>query len=255
MTKVVCIASGKGGVGKTTSVVNLGSALSKFGYDTIIVDGNIGTPDLGMHLGMSNNGTSFHDVLKGDKSIYESVYIHPNGSKVIPSSINMWGVLNLSKDRIKKEINRLNGLCDIVLIDCAPGINDESTACIKACDEVIIITNPDVPSVTDALKTISLANQNGKQVVGAIINKSAGKNYEMSTTNIQEFLGVPVISVVPDDNNVRRSLNEMKAVVDSYPYSKASIGFKKAAAIIVGQEYKDLEKQGFIARLAGLFRK
>ncbi|HLE06774.1 MAG TPA: cell division ATPase MinD [Candidatus Nanoarchaeia archaeon] len=254
MSKIVCVASGKGGVGKTTSVVNLGSALSKFGYDTIIVDGNVNTPDMGLHLGMPSNGTSLQDVLKNHKSIFESVYLHPNGTKVVPSSINMWGLLNLSRNKLN-EIKKLKGYCDLILLDCSPGINDEAEACIKASDEVLIVTNPEIPSVTDALKTVMLARKNGKTVIGAIINKKLGKDYEMSDANVSEFLGIPILSAVPDDEKVRESISTKKAVVDLYPNNKASIGFKKAAARIVGQEYTDLEKTGLIGRLFSFLRK
>lgn len=251
MGKIVCVASGKGGVGKTTSVVNLGSALNKFGYDTIIIDGNINTPNLGLHLGMPNNGTSIHDVLKGNKSIYETVYLHPNGTKIVPASINMWGLLKMDVKRLN-EIKKLKEFCDVILLDCSPGINGETEACIKSSDEVVIVANPEMPSVTDALKTIMIAKNNGKNVIGAIINKTEGKNYEMSIKNIEEFLGIPVISIVPTDDKVRKSLSEMKAVVDNYPSSKASIGFKKAAAKIVGQNY-DIVNKGIINKLRNFF--
>jgi len=253
MTKIVCVASGKGGVGKTTSVVNLGSALNKFGYDTIIIDGNINTPDLGLHLGMPNKGISLHEVLNGEKSIYESVYIHPNGTKIVPSNINMWGLLKLSRSNINK-IKKLKDYCDIILLDCSPGINGEAEACIKACDELLIVTNPDIPSVTNALKTVVLAKKHKKKIAGVIINKKVGKRYEMSDKNIEEFLGAPIISIVPEDERVRESLTERKAVVDAYPFSKASVGFKKAAARIVGQEYENLETSR-IGKLINFFRR
>lgn len=254
MSKIVCVASGKGGVGKTTSVVNLGSALNKFGYDTIIIDGNINTPDMGMHLGMTNPGTNLQDVLKNEKSIFESVYIHPNGTKIVPSGINMWSLLSLSRNKLNK-VKELKKYCDVILLDCSPGINDESEACIKASDEVVIVTNPDVPSVTDALKTIMLARKHDKQVIGAIINKKQDKDYEMSEANIQEFLNVPIISTIPEDDKVKKSLSKCKTVVDAYPYSKASTGFKKAAARVVGQEYETLDNTGVLGRLIRFFKR
>lgn len=252
MSKIVCVASGKGGVGKTTSVVNLGSALNKFGYETVIVDGNITTPNLGLHLGMPVGGTTLFDVLHNNKSIYESVYIHPNGTKIVPAGINMWELTNLPKTRIN-EIKKLKNFSDVVLIDCSPGINDEVETCFKLSDEVLVITNPDIPSVTDALKTISLARKLKKPVAGVIINKKSGKNFEMSIKNVEEFLGVPVISIVPDDENVKNSLSMRKAVVDAYPFTKASFGFKKAAAVLVGQDYNAINNHGFINKIKNVF--
>jgi len=253
MAKIVCVASGKGGVGKTTSVVNLGSALTKFGYDTIIIDGNVNTPDVGLHLGMPTTGTTFHDVLKGDKSIFESVYVHPNGTKVVPSGINMWGLMKLSRNSISK-VQKLKEYCDVILVDCSPGINGEAEECIKASDALLVVTNPDMPSTTNALKTIMLARKHNKEVIGAIINKQEGKKFEMSKANVEEFLGVPIISVIPEDDKVRKSLSERKTVVDAYPFSKASVGFKKAAAHLMDQEYETIEK-GLIERLINFLRR
>ncbi len=254
MAKIVCVASGKGGVGKTTSVVNLGSALSKFGYNTILVDGNINTPDLGLQLGMPSNGINLHDVLSSNRSIFESVYLHPNGTKVVPAGINMWGLLKLSRDKLS-EIKKLKSYSDIVLLDCSPGINDEAEACISVSDEVLIITNPDIPSVTDALKTIALAKKFNKPIIGAIVNKRFGKDFELSDNNVSEFLGVPVIGVIPHDEKVPRSLSNLKSVVNAFPFSKASVGFKKAAARIIGQDYELLEKPSIFDKFKSIFRK
>ncbi|MBD3312350.1 P-loop NTPase [archaeon] len=241
MSKIISIVSGKGGVGKTTSVINIGSALSKFGYDTIIIDGNVDTPDLGLHLGMPNQGTNLQDVLTDEKSVYETVYLHPNGVKVVPAGINMWSLMNLSKNNLKK-IKGLKNYCNAILLDCPPGINDEAENCIKVSDEVIVVTNPNILSTTDALKAVVMARKHKKKVLGVLINRKNGKDYEMSDANISEFLGIPLLGVVPEDEKVMKSLNERKTVVDAYPSSKASIGFKKIAAKIMGQEYKDIEE-------------
>ncbi len=254
MTRIICIASGKGGVGKTTTVANIGSALNKFGFDTIIVDGNFLTPNLGLQLGINNTSTNLLDVLNNNKSIFESVYLHPNGTKVIPSSINMWGVVKLPFNKLE-ELNKLRGFCDLMLVDCAPGLSDDAKACIKASDEVVIVTNPEITSVTDSLKTVQLAKQLGKPVIGVVINKVNNKSYEMSVKNVVDFLGVPLLGVVPDDESVKQAISNNKTVIDSKPFSKASIGFKKVAARIIGQDYEDLEKIKFIDKIRMFFNK
>ncbi len=252
MSKIICVASGKGGVGKTTSVINIGSALNKFGYDTIIVDGNINTPDIGLVLGMPANGTNLSDVLLNKKTIYETVYLHPNGTKVVPAGLNMWQLKDMNMEKLN-EIKKLKNYCDIILLDCAPGINDDVEKCIKISDGVLIVTNPEIHSVTDALKTVFLAKKYNKPVIGAVINKFEGKEYEMSAENIEQFLGVPVISVIPFDNKVKKALSERKTIVDAYPFSKASIGFKKAAAKIIGQDY--IVKEGLLQRIFNFFKR
>ena len=76
----------------------------------------------------------------------------------------------------------------------------------------------------------------------------------MSIKNIEDFLGTPVISVVPNDDHVKEAISERKAVVDMYPFCKASIGFKKAAAKIVGQDYKILG-EGILSKILKFFKR
>src|SRR3989344_4661915 len=87
MTKYLVIASGKGGVGKTTLAINIGKALVDFGRDVIVVDGNVSKPNIGLHLGSTKLPSTLHDVLKREKNIREAIYMHPSGIKVIPGSI------------------------------------------------------------------------------------------------------------------------------------------------------------------------
>jgi septum site-determining protein MinD len=125
---------------------------------------------------------------------------------------------------------------------------------IKAAQELFIVTNPSLPALTDALKTIELARSIGTTPKGVIINMHTGKDYELSVKNVEEFLGLPVISVIPDDDKVRKSLTKKKSVIEAFPDSKASISFMQAAARLVGQEYKDLVKQGFFSRIKNFLK-
>ncbi len=255
MTRVICVASGKGGVGKTTSVVNLGSALNKFGYDTIIIDANMGTPNLSLHLGMPRVGTTLHDVLANNKSIYEAVYAHPNGIKIVPAGMSMWELSKKTKKNLGKELRKLDGICDIILLDCSAGIRNEARTAIEASDELLIITNPNLPSITDSLKTIELSKSLGVPAIGFILNRHNGRKYELSPENVKEFLNIPLLSIVPNDEHVKISQVKNHSVVDYKPNCRASIGFKKAAARIVGQKYSDLENLNVITRAILYFRK
>jgi len=77
MGKVIVISSGKGGVGKTTTSVNLSTALSKQGKSVILVDGNLTTPNVGLHLGLTKFPVTLNDVMKGEAALTDSIYLHP----------------------------------------------------------------------------------------------------------------------------------------------------------------------------------
>ncbi|MAH03585.1 hypothetical protein CMI39_02245 [Candidatus Pacearchaeota archaeon] len=89
MKKLIVITSGKGGVGKTTSAVNLGAAVNHFGRDVLVVDGNLTTPNVGIHLGSPEVPVSLNHVLSEKADISEAIYEHESGIKILPSSLSI----------------------------------------------------------------------------------------------------------------------------------------------------------------------
>jgi len=219
MTVKVGILSGKGGVGKTSTAVNMAAALSYFGRDVVVVDGNLSTPNLGLHLGVPVVPITLHDVLKGKNSLSDSVYLHHSGLKIVPAGLSLDDLRNVSPEKLKKSLPTLDGLTDVVLVDGSAGLGRETLALIQAVDELIIVTNPELPAVTDALKTVRLAEEMGKKVRGIVLAKT-GENHDIPLENIESLLEKPVLGIVPYDKGVRESLIRREAVVFSDPKSK-----------------------------------
>lgn len=244
MTKFVVIASGKGGTGKTTTAINIGTALSDFGRDVVVVDANITTPNVGLHLGMHSTKHSLHDALKGKKHIKEVVYSHPSGLKVIPAHISLEKIKNIKKEKLADVIMDLAGSTEIVIIDTAAGLGKELQDIIKKSDEVLIVTTPELPSITDALKTIKLAEEHDATVIGVVLNRCSDKSIDMTVENIEKMLGKQVLAVVPEDKNVKKSIKLKHPVIYAYPMSPSSLSFKKAAAKLIGEKYEvELDKK------------
>ena len=88
MTKIIVITSGKGGVGKTTTAINLGAAMNYFGKDVLVIDGNLTTPNVGIHLGSPEVPINLNHILSGKADVFEGVYEHESGLKIIPSSLS-----------------------------------------------------------------------------------------------------------------------------------------------------------------------
>ena len=89
MSKIIVIASGKGGVGKTVSAINLAAAMNYFGKDVLVVDGNLSTPNVGIHLNAPEVPINLNHVLRGEAEPFEAVYEHDSGVKVIPASLSI----------------------------------------------------------------------------------------------------------------------------------------------------------------------
>ena len=153
MTKIITITSGKGGVGKTTTAINLGAALNSFGKEVIIVDANLTTPNVGLHLGAPIVPVNLNHVLAGKADITDAIYEHESGTKIIPSSLSVRELRKINHSKLKDVGKKLRKMADYIIFDSAAGLGAEAIAAIEAADELIIVTNPEIPAVTDALKT------------------------------------------------------------------------------------------------------
>lgn len=251
MTKAYMITSGKGGVGKTTTVVNLGAALTKFNEDVVIVDTNMTTPNIGLHFGAPIVPVSLNHVLQGKANINEAIYEHESGTKIVPSSISLKDLKKIKLDNLYDVSVDLKKMYDHVIFDSAAGLGKEVEDVIDACDDILIVTNPNILSVTDALKAVKLAEDRGKNVSGAIVTRVKGEKDEMSVESIQEMLEVPILGIVPEDRSVLSSLNMKDTVVNAKPRSKAAKAYVDIAAKILGKKKKPLGFGGRLLRLIG----
>ncbi len=246
--KVITITSGKGGVGKTTTAINLGTALNSFGKEVIIVDANLTTPNVGLHLGAPIVPVNLNHVMQGKAKVTDAIYEHESGTKIIPSSLSVKELRRINPEKLKDITKRLRGLADFVILDSAAGLGDEATKSMEAADELVIVTNPEITAVTDALKTVKLAQELGKSVRGVIVTRVAGDKNEMSIGNVKEMLDLPVLGVVPHDKNILASLRHKDSVTHLYPYSRSALAYKRIAAKMAGISY---EEPSFWQKLLG----
>jgi len=240
MTRFIAIASGKGGAGKTTTAINLGCALSSFGKDVVVIDANLATPHVAMNLGSMKLKRTLNDALEGIRNIKDSAYIHPSGLKIIPASSSFEE--SMDKEKISQLPNKmldLLGTTEIILLDSPAGINREVSTVLNAADELILVVNPELASISDALKTIRLAEQNDCRVLGVVVNKISGDKSELDTKNIEILLEKPILAMIPEDINVKRAIALKQPVVHYDPDSISSVNFKKLAAVLMGQHYEE----------------
>ena len=252
MTVILSILSAKGGVGKTTTTTNLAASLVKRGKSVIALDGNITTPNLGLHLGVPLYPITLHDVLKGRASISEAMFVHPSGIKVVPASLSASAIRRIHSERLHKALRGLFNRRGYILIDGAAGLGKEARAAMYSSDGVIIVTNPEIAAVADALKAIRLAERRGVSIVGVVVNRVSGKKYEMKINDISEMLEYPIIGVIPEDPAVPESIANRMPVVHYRPRSKSSIQFRKTAASLLGEEFD--YSPGIIEQLLGWLR-
>ncbi len=238
MSTVYAIISGKGGVGKTTSAVNLGAALNRFKEDVVIVDANLTTPNLGLYFGAPIVPINLNHVLQNKARIEEAIYEHESGTKIIPSSLSLNDVKKLDYKKMESITKDLKKISNHIILDSAAGLGEEARFAINSSDEVIVVANPNILSVTDALKTITLTRDLGKQVKGVLLTRVSGDRNEMPLESIHEMLEVPILGVIPEDSSIPESLAKKNAIIHTKISSKSAQAYLDLAAKILGKTRK-----------------
>jgi len=258
--RIITIASGKGGVGKTMLTANIGVALSQNGYSVLMVDADIAMANLSLLLGLHSSPITLHDVLLGESSIDDAIYDGPAGTKFIPSGLSLDSYRRVDTDRLESVVKSLAGSYDFILLDAPPGIEKNVMASLAAADEVLLVTMPNPPSIADVLKTKLVAQRLGGNPIGVVINFSTGEKGEISSDDIMKMLELPVYGVIPLDAEVRRSFMQenVQPLILRKPDAPASSAIRKLAAKIAGVReiayVPAQEKKGFLSRLKGIFK-
>lgn len=244
--RVIGVVSGKGGVGKTTTTANVGAALAKdFKRKTIVVDTNLTSPDLRLHLGVYHHPYTLLDVMEKGISIEKAIITHNSGLDIIPTSLSS-NKMEINVIKLRELLKELEEY-EFVLLDSAPGT--ESRALLEMSDEFLIVTNPEVPAISDTLRITKIADTCGGTIVGVELNRVRRKKYELSVKEIESVCDAPLVAVIPENRSVRESITIGNPVVLNNPYSPAAIEFKRLAAYLAGETYSP----GLKAKLKRLY--
>ena len=238
MGKTIGILSLKGGVGKTSVVASLGSAIASLGKDVLLVDGNFSAPNLGMHLNVVDPDITIHHVLSGSHNITDSVMSMDDFNfDFIPASIFYNKGINVL--RLKDKLKNLKDYYDFIILDSSPAMNDETLAVMLASDEIFIVTTPDYPTLSMTLKSIKEAKSRNIRIDGLILNRVYGKPFELTIDQIEDTAEVPVLAVIPEDVNVAKSVSRFTPAYIQNPRSGGSREYRKLAGVVSGEKGPD----------------
>jgi septum site-determining protein MinD len=250
MTRVISVVSGKGGVGKTTVTANVGVSLSKQGEDVLIIDGNFSGANVAQHFGLGFQDISLNDVLNGDAYITQAVSKHPEGVSILPASILEF---NADADNLKHSLVDFLGQKDYVLIDAAAGTDEEVQAAVEASDEVLLVSHPELPSLTNCLGAKKLAEQLDREILGIVLNSVRGEQSEVDKDEIKDLIETEIIGEIPDHKHVREGIALREPVVSYKPKSEVSHSIKDVAHRVRGEEPPERNIQSrFVAKVQSI---
>lgn len=241
MGEAIVITSGKGGVGKTTTTANIGTALAAMDKKVVVIDGDTGLRNLDVLMGLENRVVfTLLDVIEGrcrlkqalikDKR-FNNLFLLPTAQTRDKNDVDINGMLKI--------VNELKSDFDYVIIDCPAGIEQGFENAVIGADWSIVVVNPEITSVRDADRVIGKLDAKGvdrQELIVNRINFEMTKNGDMlNIEDIRECLAIKVIGVVPDDRKVTVSTNKGEPIVLDTS-ALAGQAFKNIAKRIVGEE-------------------
>ncbi len=256
LSETVGIFSAKGGVGKTTLVANLGASITNvFKKNVLIFDTNLKTSHLGLHFGVYDDlPVTLKEVLKQNAPILHAVYTEPRtGVRLVPAPLNSDGAV-IDKKRLSRLLNKVKDNYEIVIVDTSPGLGFEFICAAESIDRAIVVTTPEITSVTDAMKTVEILKKLRKNIFGIVVNRVRNQKYELTLKEIESTIGENVIAVVHEDNHVPESISKGVPVTISYPNSRVSNDINKLAGMLIGREYVGDGMFGMFSKFFEIFK-
>ena len=243
--QVICVSSGKGGVGKTSITVNVAVALAQAGKRVLLVDGDLGLANVDIVLGISVKRTVRETVEEGADLSDILVPIEPNFF-VLPASSGVPEMASLSVEEqtfLTNALEEIMGDFDYVLIDCAAGIGESVLWFNRWAEHSAVILAPDPTSMTDAYALIKvMAAQFGRQEFSLIVNnvksqKEGTELFKSMAAVLKNFLRIEpeLLGVLPSDPAVSKAIRAQKPFLLITPEAKASKAVKVLAEQIISR--------------------
>ncbi|GGI96227.1 septum site-determining protein MinD [Alicyclobacillus cellulosilyticus] len=239
MGSAIVITSGKGGVGKTTSTANIGTALALLGKSVCLVDADIGLRNLDVVMGLENRIIfDIVDVANGTCRLEQALIRDKRFDRLtlLPASQTK-DKYALSPDAVKRIVEELKQSFDFVIIDCPAGIEHGFKVAVAGADQAIVVTTPEHTAVRDADRVIGLlegANlRNPKLIINRIRPKMVRTGDMLDIDEVVSVLAIDLLGIVPDDETIISQANKGEPTVVR-PDSRAALSYRNIARRMLG---------------------
>ena len=260
--RVIVITSGKGGVGKTTTNANIGTALAQAGNKVVLIDTDLGLRNLDLLLGLENRIVyTIVDVVEERCKLKQALV----KDKKNPNLCLLAAAQTRDKTAVTQE--ELKGICeelqkdfDFILVDCPAGIEQGFQNAVAGASEAIVVTTPEMSAVRDADRIIGLLNakeeiEGYKLLLNRVRPNLIQTNDMMSVDDVVDILSCDLIGIIPEDTGIITSTNKGEPIVNDEK-SLAGQAYKNVARRIMGEDVEFLnleEPKGFFGKIKSFF--
>ena len=250
-TRVISVTSGKGGVGKTHIAANLAYLLSRLNKKTLVLDADVGLANIDVILGINTRYNLSH-VLKGEKTLAETIIEGPGGIRILPSPSGIPEMTDLSRGQkltLLDELNTLNDSLDFMMIDTGAGISANVMYFNMAAKEIIVVTTPEPTAMTDAYALIKVlyqrhAKKRFRLIVNMVKNAMEAKEIYARLSNATDhFLNLTIeyLGHIVLDEKVKEAVRQQTALAEIYPQCPAARCLAKIAEKISAETMEEYE--------------
>lgn len=268
MATVIVVTSGKGGVGKTTTVAATGAGLAMRGKKVVVIDFDVGLRNLDLIMGVERRVVyDFINVIHGEATLrqalikdkrLESLYILPTSQTRDKDA--------LAPEGVERIIDQLRDDFDYILCDSPAGIEHGAMMAMHHADEAIVVCNPEVSSVRDSDRIIGLLASKTKRALDGrppvrerlLITRydpeRASRGEMLSVEDVKDILAVPLLGVIPESRAILQASNEGNPVTFDGA-NPAGQAYDDAVGRLLGEDlplrFVTPEKRGFLSRVFG----
>lgn len=263
MGKMIIIASGKGGTGKTTVTSHVGAALASMGHLTVVVDADAGFRNLDIALGLESNIVyDYSDFINGS-SAFDDILVKSSDPENLYFVAAPQSVATTDFDEEKTELfwQSLKNRFEFVLADAPAGMGDGFMFAAKYADEAIIVSLAETSSLRDADRVIAELEELGIDMTRLVLNRINPELIErkvlMNVDDCMDVLSIPLLGIVPEDKDVTRSMTAGEPLMSAESFG-AGMAFKNIASRIIGNQvpimnFDKANRRGIWEKIKGLF--
>ncbi|MFC3477581.1 cell division ATPase MinD [Halobacterium litoreum] len=231
--RVFAVASGKGGVGKTTTAVNAAAAMAEAGRSVVLVDYDLGMANVGAVLDVEQADATLHDVLAGEADAMDAVAEAPGGFDVMVGGTDIEDFGRADPSKLRDVAGELREKYDVVIVDTGGGLSHDTTVPLGLADDTVLVSTPQVAALENTEKTLELVERVGGSVAGLVLTRVGAS--DVNTDEAVDAMDVDVLGTVPEDSTVAASEEAGEPLLEYAPESPAGQSYRELGYELLGE--------------------